>query len=543
MSNTFPRIDTGKLPQRFDLVSDYVAYGAENFPEHDFAILEDHVTSYQAAATTINIIAKALIAAGIKKGDRVATMLPPCPDFFLIFLATASIGAIWVGLNPKYSRRELEYPIQDCDPTLLIYRRKIDGRNYEDDIHSVCSGLSKGITPLPLRGQITDDPGMEWQAFLSKGRHIEDNLLTAMLEAVHTEDPCLIIYTSGTTGKPKGAVLTHQGLVYCSLTDARYNIAGDKQRILCNFPINHIACVGDVCMTNLVLGGTLVFMGQFDPRGVLSVIEQQQITHLGQIPVMHQAIFSHPDVKKYDLSSLKTIIWGGNPASIELVRTLRKFAPNLTNVYGMTETTGNILYVRDQGCPDETFANTVGWAPEEYEVVLLSDSGERVKVGEVGEICVRGDFLMQGYWNNPKATAEAFHPDGWMRTGDLAMQREDGAYSITGRRSEMFKSGGYNIYPAEVEQVIEALSGVSSAIVVGVPDPVYSEVGHAFVQCKDRKITLESLKVYCRDLLANYKVPKQFHLVETLPMLPNGKVDKVALKAQAQKDNDARQIP
>ncbi|MEX0298238.1 MAG: AMP-binding protein, partial [Kordiimonas sp.] len=462
--------------------------------------------------------------------------LPPCPDYFIIFLATASIGAIWVGLNPKYSRHELMHPVADSEPTLVLARTLIDGRNYLSDLEAVCAQKGRDISIVAIDGEVDAERILSWKAFIEGGKSVSSSELTKrQAETVHT-DPCLIVYTSGTTGKPKGATLTHHGLIYCSCTDAKYNLGLKAQRMLCNFPINHIACVGDVCCTTLIVGGTLVFMEQFDPKGILRTIERHGITHLGQIPVMLHATFSHPDVELFDLSSLQYITWGGNPASTDLVKRLRDYVPNLCNVYGMTETTGNVLFIRGDGFDDETFATCIGWPPEEYEVSLRDESGHPTKQGDVGEICVRGQFLMQGYWNNPEATEATFHDDGWMRTGDLASQRLDGAFCISGRRSEMYKSGGYNIYPAEIEQALETLVGIEMAVVIGVPDAVYSEVGHAFLICDTVEQDIGLIKDHCRSLLANYKIPKKFHLIEGFPLLPNGKVDKAALRIAAKKD-------
>lgn len=519
-----PRTPDAEMPPELPLLSDYLRHGAQHFPDRACFMEGDQVWTYAQVSAQVDDIAKALIAAGVQRGDRVATLSPPTALALSLFLATVSIGAIWIGLNPRYSRRELAHPLADAEPALIFAEAELDGRNYLDDLRSAAAG--NPLVALP--------PGDEadWRRFLVSGAPVSDDTLAARRAAVDPSDPCLIVYTSGTTGAPKGAMITHRGLVYCSRTDARYNLHSDGQRILCNFPINHIACVGDVCATTLVAGGAIYFMREFDPAGVLRAVQERGLTHLGQIPVMLQMELSQPSFTAHDLSSLRTIMWGGNPASVDLVARLRAICPNLTNVYGLTETTGNVLFARGD-LSDEQFANSVGAPPEEYEIDLFAGDGVRTAAGEVGEIYVRGDFVIKGYWRNADATKAAFTADGWLRTGDLAVRREDGLIALVGRRSEMFKSGGYNIYPAEIEQALESHPAVALAAVVGAPDPLYAEVGVAFIVRNDETLDDDALRAHGRALLANFKIPKRFVFLEAMPMLPNGKVDKKALKAMA----------
>lgn len=517
------------LPPELPLIHAYLEHGAHNFPERAAFIADEVRFTYGEAKAEIDSIAKGLLAAGIQKGDRVATLLPPCPQFFLIFLATASIGAIWVGLNPKYSRRELAHPLADCAPRLVLARLQIGDRNYGADIEAI----SGNAEIVGLDASLGADSVLAYSEFLDAGRStISEEMMSARRADITPSDPCLIVYTSGTSGAPKGAMLTHQGLTYCGRTDAKYNMHAEGQKILCNFPINHIACVGDVCCTTLVVGGTIVFMESFDPDEIINTIYAHQITLLGQIPVMLHMTLSHSDFDPAKLASLKQIFWGGNPASLDLVKRLREICPNLSNVYGMTETTGNVLFARGSDMTDADLANTVGFAPPEYEVEIFANDGAIAAPGEVGEIHVRGPFVMAGYWNNEAATLETFTADGWLRTGDLATRTETGLISIVGRRSEMYKSGGYNVYPAEVEQAIETHPGVAMSAVIGVPDETYFEVGHAFVIAKDKNLTADDIKEHCKALLANYKVPKRFSIVSDLPLLANGKVDKKVLATQ-----------
>lgn len=529
-----PSVTGQQMPPLLQRVDEYVRHGANHFPDRTAFIETNNIISFAEAAAQIDDIARALLAYGVQPGDRVATLAAPCPRAFMLFLATASIGAYWFGMNPRYSQRELQHPLTDARPVILFFEPHIDGRDFRTDLQRILD--QTGSTTQTMELPDTGTQSAQWTDFLNKGDTITLDALYDRRRTISARDVCLVVYTSGTTGKPKGAMLSHYGLIYCSRTDARYNLNSDGQRMLCNFPINHIACIGDVCMTTLVVGGTIVFMRTFDPPGILQAIHLHRITHLGQIPAMLQMILTHPEMATADLQSLRTILWGGNPASVSLIQSMRSLAPTITNVYGLTETTGNIIFARGE-LSLEQFANTIGNAPPEYEVELFSDNDLPVPDGEVGEIRVRGEFVMNGYWDNDGATRAAFTDAGWLQTGDLAFRRPDGLITLVGRRSDMFKSGGYNIYPAEVEQVIETYPGVLAAAVLSVSDPLYSEVGVAFVICNSPELDEQSLRRHSRELLANYKIPKYFKFVGQMPMLPNGKVDKRALLAQHYEEN------
>jgi acyl-CoA synthetase (AMP-forming)/AMP-acid ligase II len=291
--------------------------------------------------------------------------------------------------------------------------------------------------------------------------------------------------------------------------------------------------VGDITIDTLVPGGTIIFQEQFDPDAMLSAIEPERITLFGHVPTVLQLLVNHPRFDLVDWSSVELIIWEGAAAPAELIRRLQAKCPNLANAYGMTETVGSVTFTFDTTDLD-VLANSIGWPVPEYGVRVADETHQPVPPGATGEIQVNGDFVTLGYWNRPDATPDLFTPDGWLRTGDLAVLRPDGAYRLIGRLKEMFKSGGYNVYPREIELVLERHPDVAMAAVVGVPDPLYQEVGHAFVMVHPgRQPTPEALEAHCRAELANYKVPKRFVVAAELPMLPIGKIDKRKLVARS----------
>jgi acyl-CoA synthetase (AMP-forming)/AMP-acid ligase II len=506
-------------------ITDYVARWAAAAPEREAAVLGDIRITYAELERRVDRVARALIAAGVKRGDRVATLSTPHPDFYVTFLASASIGAMWLGLNPKYTLDELKYVVNDANPSVLFARTRIGERDYMLDLIELCHGSKRELVALPPG----DLPAraLPLSMFEDYSAKVSDDDLARARAQVEPGDAAMLVYTSGTTGKPKGAMLPHRGLVKCCEIQSKIWSA-DPLRILNNFPINHVGCVGDICCYVLVSGGTIVFNEQFDPKEVLRTIEKERITAYGQIPAMFAMTLASDEAAKTDFSSVQILIWSGAAASRELILKLREITPRMSSSYGLTESVGSVTYVHDTE-DMEILADTIGWPHPAFEFRLASADGLPVPIGEPGEIQVRGDFIMLGYLNRDEATREAIDGEGWLHTGDLALARPDGAIKLIGRLKEMFKSGGYNVYPREIEIALEAHPAVRLAAVIGVPDPLYVEVGHAFVVADG--ITDDDLREHCRGRLANYKVPKRFTISAELPLLPIGKVDKRALRA------------
>lgn len=515
-------------PPRLPRISDYPGHWAAVEPGREAVAFESTRWTYAELARRVEECARALLAAGVGPGDRVATLCPPHPDFYVTFLATASIGGIWLGLNPRYQRRELEYVVGDAGPRLILARSRIQDRDYREDLGALaaaCPGVERVV--------LLDAAGPSgWAEFIARGEGVPDRDLAAARDRVQAGDPCLIVYTSGTTGRPKGAVITHHGLVRVARVQwAIWPVS--PQRVINNLPVNHIGCVGDITCDTLVPGGTVIFQEQFDPGGMLRLVETERPTFFGHVPTALQLLVSHPAWDATDFSSVQLIIWEGAAAPPDLIARLHAKCPQLANAYGMTETVGSVTFTFDAD-DVEVLAHSVGWPVPEYEVRIAGPDGHPVEPGQPGEIQVRGDFVTTGYWRRPEATAELFTADGWLRTGDLAEERPDGAYRLIGRLKEMFKSGGYNVYPREIEQVLENHPDVALAAVIGVPDPLYQEVGHAFVlPHPGRTPSPAALEAHCRAQLANYKVPKRFTIQAAFPMLPIGKIDKQALKASS----------
>ena len=513
---------------RFDKISDYVFHYADHTPHKEALIWQDVRIDYRSFATRVKRISRALIAAGVGKGDRVALLGTPRPEFFMVMLATVDIGGIWVGLHPRYQLNEFRHILDQASPTLLFAFEQIDGRRYEDEL-SIFQNAYRQLNQIIVFDNRHPTTGISFDAFCATAHDTPEATWQTARDRVETDDSAVIIFTSGTTGKPKGAMNSHYGLVHCALIElSRW--PGDDLRVLQNMPINHIANIGMMSSYALVAGGTLVFMDRFDPVQILKCIETERITFWLQAPAMFHLVVNQPGFATTDLSSLEYIVWGGGPMPQHLIRNLCRLKATLSMAYGMTELTAYVTYA-DLDASEEALANTIGKPEPRYDLRLINHRGNRADIGESGEIQARGRWLMNGYFNQPQATSAAFTDDGWFKTGDIAELREDGNWKLVGRTKEMYKSGGYNIYPREIEMGIEAHPSVAMCAVLGVPDALYHEVGYAFIQIEPgRHLSVPEITDWCRQRLANYKIPKTFDIMTELPRLPIGKIDKQGLR-------------
>lgn len=516
--------DTKTAFPLLDRISDYPSFHAARKPQAEALSGAGGDYTYLQFSEAVDAVASRLLARGIHKGDVVATLSPPRAEFFILFLATARIGGIWLGLNPKSTQRELGHILSDAKPALVFSVAASGDRVFSSELEEM------GVEPGRIIG-IGDESALE--QFLQTDTDATSECFQEAIKAVSPDDPALIIYTSGTTGTPKGALLSQGGIVQSFHTQA--SVAGiNEVRILNNLPINHIGSVGDVSCHALICGGLIHFMESFSPAGSLEAIEAKRLTVWGQVPVQLQQSLESDAVSKADISSLELILWSGGVAPVPLVEQLQKICPRLLNAYGMTEATSNITYTPFKSSAAD-LSGTVGLPAPDCEIKIIGADGKALPPGQEGEICVRTDRLMLGYLNREEATRETIDSDGWLRTGDVGQMGADGLLRLTGRKKEMFKSGGYNIYPREIEQVLEAVPSVSVAVVVAAPHPVFGESGVAYIApAPGAKLTEGALREWCRENLANYKVPKLFRIRDSLPMLAIGKIDKVALKRDAE---------
>ncbi|MBX2885546.1 MAG: acyl--CoA ligase [Granulosicoccus sp.] len=510
-------------------ISEYVSYHAANQPETEALVLRERRIDYQSFAEEIKRYAKALIFAGVTHGDRIAMLGAPRPEFMLLLMATVDIGAIWMGMHPRYRMREFRHVVGLAKPKLIFAFDEIDGRHYTSELEALNAEFDCVENIILFDSVKAPEFCLSANEFLERADQINDNIWLQMQQAVATDDPAVIIFTSGTTGEPKGAMNSHFGLIHGAHVERRH-WPGEHIRVLQNMPINHIANIGMMSSYCLVSGGTLVFQDRFDPGDLLSLIEQEEITFWLQSPVQFHLTAAHKDFDSRDISSLQYMIWGGGPMPQYLVEKLSKIDAKLATAYGMTELTAYVTF-SDLDEKPEVLANSIGRPEQNYALRLMKADGSEAQAGEEGEIQAKGRWIMRGYFDQPIATQEAFTDDGWFHTGDVAIRLDDGNWRLVGRTKEMYKSGGFNIYPREIEIVMEEHPAVALTAVLSVSDLIYDEVGYAFIQpYAGAKVTEEEIRDWCKERLANYKVPKTFEFLESLPTLPIGKIDKQALR-------------
>ncbi|MBC9926432.1 MULTISPECIES: class I adenylate-forming enzyme family protein [unclassified Leucobacter] len=500
--------------------ADYLGHYARTTPDADAVWHDGRVRSYRELDADVNAMAASLTAAGVRPGDRVAQLSAPRPEFLVALLAANRIGAVWVGLNPRYTSRELAHVIGNARPRVILSPAAIDDRDLAAEVAALADEFD-------VPGRFLVGPGSP----SAKLPALPDPVPFTPA-VVDPDSPATIVYTSGSSGAPKGAVLTHRGLVYASRVEA--NVLGIvAPRVPCNLPVNHVACLADLTGTTLIAGGMLALFETFDPGEMLQRIEELRLTNLMNVPTVLQYITLHPDFAVRDLSSLQFVVWGGAPLPVDVIRLFRARSVGLMAVYGMTETIASITFT-GHGAGDEVLAETVGHPDPAIRVRLADAHDAPVEPGEQGEIQLQHAGLFTEYFGDPGATERAFTADGWFKSGDIGVFRPDGNLRLVGRLSDMIKSGGYNVYPREIELCLERHPAIALSAVIGRPDDTFGEVGTAYIVAHPgAHVDDETLRAFCREHLANYKVPKEFVIVDELPLLPVGKVDKPALRRRA----------
>lgn len=495
------------LPQ-FATLDAVLEHYAHCTPEAEVAVDGTTRYGYHELNELVNAYCQWLEARGITAGDRVALLASPGIPYLLTLMAASRLGAIYVGVNPRYSVDEIAHVIAVTDPKILLHAEVPNDDALVDRAQSAAGQID--VLPVP-------------------DLHILDLDSAPRKSPALPGDVAVIVFTSGSTGKPKGAALHHSGLINAALSQHDH-LDSEPRRYISNLPINHVGAIMNTTLGCLVGGGTLVFQAKFDPAGVLDLIEIEKIETWLQVPAMFTLVVNHPDFSKADLSSLKSICIGGGAISAPTLNKLRKTGAVIFVEYGQTEVMSSLSY-SEQGADDDILLNTIGKFDPRFETRIAGESGKACAVGETGEIQARGDCVLRSYWGDEPSTRNAFTSDGWLKTGDLAVLRPDGNVSIRGRLREMIKSGGYNVYPREVEAVIETHPSVAEVVVYGIADEIYGEAVHCTVERKPgRTVSAEMLKRHCTGSLANYKIPKAFSIVDTLPRLSNGKIDRTNIR-------------
>jgi acyl-CoA synthetase (AMP-forming)/AMP-acid ligase II len=478
----------------------------------------DRRVSFAELAVLTRRAAADCIRRGVQPGDRVGIWAPNSLEWVVAALGALSAGAALVPLNTRFKAGEAAW-ILDRSRTVLTF---VSPPFLGNDYPAMLAGRD---------GVVVLDESL-WRDDLGDADAAE---VDRRIEAITPDDTGDVIFTSGTTGRPKGVVTTHaQTLrVFDTWSDVVGLRAGDRYLVV--NPFFHTFGYKAGIIACLLRGATIVPQPVFDVPAVLELIERERISVLPGPPTLHQSILDAPDRESRDLSSLRLIVTGAAVVPVTLVERLRddlKVETVLT-AYGLTEATGTVTMCR-RGDDPETIATTSGRAIPDTEVRVVDADGNPVATGEPGEVVVRGYNVMASYFEDPEATAEAIDAAGWLHTGDIGVLDEPGNLRITDRLKDMYVVGGFNAYPAEIEQMLAAHPGIAESAVVGVPDERLGEVGKAFVVARPGAvIDPAEIVAWCRERMANYKAPRTVHVVDALPRNASGKVLKFELRRSA----------
>ena len=497
---------------------DWVEYQS-NFRPKKIAIKEissGRETSYYELNQRSKSLAGWLQKKGLKKGDRVAILAHNCAEVFELEFACGKIGGVELPLNWRLTKPELEYILNDSKPMCLIY--SVEFKDIAQELIKDC-GIKNSL-------MIEENNfGSEYEQAISENNNFET------VESNH-DDLIMLMYTSGTTGHPKGAMINHQMQFFNTVNLGATARITDKTIQLVVLPLFHTG--GMNCYANPILhnGGQIVLMKEFDPGKALEIINNPDfgITHFFAVPAPFQFMMQHPNFATTDFSRIEGAGVGGAPCAEVIIETWQNKGVELWQGWGMTETSPGGI-----GLSGDDAARKIGSAGKPLlhtEVKIVDEKGNEVKQGEVGEILIKGPNITPGYWNNEEATKNSF-VDGWLKTGDAAQMDDEGFIYIVDRQKDMYISGGENVYPAEIENVLYQLPQIAEAAIIGIPDEKWGEVGLAFIALKpNENLSDEDIVNHCLKNLAKFKIPKTVEFIEALPRNATGKVLKRTLREQ-----------
>lgn len=497
--------------------------------------------TYSELGALIDQAARAMVVSGIEVGDVVSVWAPNRWEWVVASLATARVGAVLVPVNTRYKGGEAAYVLAAAKVKLLFvangfldtdYVGALAGHALPDLVEVV------DMAADPNQPMAASDPTvMPFADFMARGDDpLHMNEVNRRSDQVGIDDINLLMFTSGTTGQPKGVQVRGSAIIRVSVPCVEAYDMGHRDVVLLVTPFFHAFGFNCGIVPSMVKGATIVAVPVLDVGGVLQLIERERVTMLPGPPALFQSLLNHSEFESFDVSSLRGCHTGGATIPVEMVIAMQERLgfTHIVTAYGMTETTGLAAHTR-AGDPPEVIASSSGRAVDGVELRIVDDQLNEVPAGTEGELLVRGYQVTPGYLDDPIKTAESITLDGWLRTGDIAVINADGYIDITDRKKDMFIMGGFNAYPAEIERMMIEHPDVGLVAVIGVPDSRMGEVGAAFVvPAPGATIVEDEIIAWCRERMANYKVPRVVRVLEALPMTASGKVQKPELRALAQ---------
>ncbi|MFJ5772033.1 fatty acid--CoA ligase family protein [Psychrobacillus sp. NPDC093180] len=487
-------------------------------------------TTYAEFDQTVERFAHGLRTLGIEKGDHVGFLLGNTPHFLIALYATMRIGATAVPINPIYTPDEISYIVKNSDAKVIIALDALlplveRAANVFTTVENyiICETQADTVEKIASLSDSLKARVKTFSSLLS--------ISGAQVKAVEVsdDDTAIILYTSGTTGYPKGAMVTYNNIYSNARDVAEYLSINTDDRVIATLPVFHVFALTVVVNAPLLMGATILLVPRFNPQDVFTIAKEQKATVFAGVPTMYNFLYQYPEDRVEDFSSVRLAISGGSSLPVALLHNFEnKFHVRVSEGYGLSEASPVTCF---NPIDRERKPGSIGTNILNVENKVVNELGEEVPIGEVGELIVRGPNVMKGYYKMPEETENTLR-NGWLYTGDLARQDEEGYFYIVDRKKDMIIVGGYNVYPREVEEVLFEHPSIIEAAVVGVPDPTFGEEVLAFVVKKDPSLTEQQLLEYCSEKLAKYKIPKRIEFLEELPKNTTGKILRRSLKEQ-----------
>jgi len=492
-----------------DTIKSLLVDRAEKHRDKVFLFWDDEEITYGRLLDTARSVASSLALRGLEKDDKVCIWTYNRPEFVYMMLGCAFSGTVLVPINTQFKAEEAQYIIQNSQARLLVTQPEF--KDMVEQVRPQCPELEEVIML---------DEAPQGSSPFDELYHPSETVEREVVK----DDIAGIIYTSGTTGYPKGVLLTHENYVFNAWEITEAARMSEEDRFMCILPLFHVNGQVVTVYSPLYAGASMVLLKGFSPKEFLPKLERYHATAFSGVPTVYAILNNLPDAEDYDLSNLRFCICGAAPMPVEVFETFeRKYKAFILEGYGLSEgTCASSLNPLDGARK----IGSIGIPLKGQEMKIVDDNGKEVAPGEVGEIVVRGDNVMKGYYRNPQAT-EATLKKGWLHTGDLGYRDEDGYFFIVGRKKEMIIRGGENIYPKEIEEVLYKHPGVMDAAVAGIPDKIWGEEVAAFIVPKEGvELKQSEIMEYCKEKIANYKCPRMVFFWDELPKTATGKIQK-----------------
>ncbi|WP_407727710.1 class I adenylate-forming enzyme family protein (plasmid) [Rhodococcoides fascians] len=495
-----------------------------------FLLCTDRDWTYGQFSDAVDNMARGLVSLDIKLGDRIAIAAPNSAQWLITWFAAAKIGAVLVTLNVAYRDHEFDYMLNQSGAVMIVCAARDGEFNFVEFLDHLRPQIPtvRHFVFIDADSSSSSFSYLHWDDVPASA----DDDSSAPRPAVDPAHPAVILYTSGTTGHPKGATLTHGSI----LASAQAQIAHLAQRAddvtIGHMPLNHVGGMTCTVAAAMVAGSKVALLPRYSPTTALQAIARHRVTIFNGVPTMYAMMMGLPAFADANMSSVRTCVIGGSNVEPALAQRIIDAFPGarLANLYGLSETSGGCI-MSAAGDDVDTLVSTLGVPIGGFQVRITDDAHHPLPVGSEGELEVRGTCVASGYWQSPDESAETFLSDGWLATGDIGVLRADGRVTLRGRKKEMYVRSGYNVYPVEIENLLAQQKSVAMSAVIGIPDDLYGEVGHAFVlPASGHDVNLDALYEVCAARLAKYKIPAKIIIVDALPLTPSGKIRKALLR-------------